>query len=128
LSFDNYDQDQTLVLEASQEDTAQKTAFVGINDQPAWSLEDLFKLQDSTRGLPEAESKRALQAFEKTHAWGKRRIYLGTREDRSSNLILKDPDGRARIVAKVGPDGQPVLQFLDASGKVIEQFPQASSR
>jgi hypothetical protein len=40
---------------------------------------------------------------------------------------LRDPDGRVRIVAKVAADGKPVLQFLDADGKVVEQFPQAST-
>lgn len=45
----------------------------------------------------------------------------------SSDLVLDDPQGRPRIVVKVESDGNPVLQFLDARGKVIEQLPQTSN-
>jgi hypothetical protein len=39
-------------------------------------------------------------------------------------LILKDPEGRDRIVLKVGADGTSSLQFLDASGKVLNEMPE----
>ena len=124
LSFDNYDQDQTLVLQASQEDTAQKSSYIQINDQPDWDIEDLFKLDERNRDLSKAQQEAAVHQFFQTHPRGARRIYLGTNEDRSSELALRDPDGRPRIVAKVGADGKPVLQFLDANGKVFDQLPR----
>lgn len=127
LSFDNYDQDQTLVLQASQDETTQKSSFIRINDQPSWDEEDLFKLDEKVGNLTKAQQKAAYQAFFKSHPRGEHRIYLGTNEDHSSELALRDPDGRVRIVAKVAADGKPVLQFLDAEGKVVEQFPQAST-
>jgi hypothetical protein len=125
LSFDNYDQDQALVLQASQKDTAQKSSYVRINDQPTWDIEDLMKLDERVRNLPEVEQKAAYRAFFKTHPRSKTRIYLGTDDDRASELTLTDPEGRPRIIAKVAADGKPVLQFLDTGGKVIEQLPQA---
>lgn len=127
LSFDSYDQDQSLVLQASQDHTTQKSSYVRINDQPGWDIEDLLKVDERVRNLPKAQQKAAYQAFFKTHPRARTRIYLGTEDDRSSELTLTDPDGRPRIVAKVAADGKPVLQFLDANGKVTEQFPQAST-
>lgn len=124
LSFDNYDQDQTLVLQASQQDTAQKSSYIQINDQPDWDIEDLFKLDERNRDLSKAQQEAAVHRFFQTHPRGARRIYLGTNEDHSSELALRDPDGRPRIVAKVGADGKPVLQFLDANGKVFDQLPR----
>jgi hypothetical protein len=41
-------------------------------------------------------------------------------------LILKDPEGRDRIVLRVGTHGTPSLQFLDASGKVVNEMPEKS--
>jgi hypothetical protein len=37
---------------------------------------------------------------------------------------MKDAEGHDRIVMKVVADGAPVLQFLDESGKVVEQLPR----
>jgi hypothetical protein len=51
-------------------------------------------------------------------------LFLGRKADRSAALILKDPEGRDRIVLKVGTDGAPSLQFLDASGKVLNEMPE----
>jgi len=127
LSFDNYDQDQTLVLQASQDHTTQKSSYVRINDQPTWDIEDLMKLDESVRNLPKAQQKAAYQAFFKTHPRSKTRIYLGTDDDRSSELTLTDPEGRPRIAIKVASDGSPVLQFLAADGKIVQQLPQAAS-
>jgi len=127
LSFDNYDQDQTMVIQASQDDTSQKSAYIQINDQPDWDIEDLFKLDEKNRNLPKAQQEAAVHRFFETHPRGAHRIYLGTNEDHSSELALRDPEGRTRIVAKVAADGKPILQFLDASGKVVDQFPKTSS-
>lgn len=127
LSFDNYDQDQTVVLEANQDNTSQKSSFLQINDQPNWDVKDFFALQDANRGRSAQDRKSALQAFLKTHPTGEPRVYLGTRIDHSSDLVLKDPQGHPRIEVKVAANGDPSLQFLDANGRVIEQLPQSAA-
>lgn len=125
LSFDNYDQDQAMVIQ-NLDNPGGKSAYVKINDVPSWDIESLMKLDDKNRDLPEAEQKAAVRAFFKTHPRAKTRVYLGTDDERASELTLTDPEGRPRIEIKVATDGKPTLQFLDADGKVIEQFPQAS--
>ena len=49
---------------------------------------------------------------------------LGRLEDKSAALVLKDADGRSRIVMKVAADGAPSLEFLDADGRVVSELPQ----
>lgn len=124
LSFDNYDQDQTLVLESNQDATDRKSVFLRIMDRPDWSLEDLFKLQAANRGLPEAKQESSVHNFLKARPQAETRVALGRFPDKSSKLELMDRQGRKRIVMKVAADGTPSLQFLDAKGKVIGQWPR----
>ena len=127
LSFDNYDQDQTLVLEANQEDTTRKSTYLQINDPPGWDIEELFKLQEADAALPESAQQAAVKKFLTSRPQSQPRVFLGTRPDRSSNLVLRDAEGHKRIVIAVAADGSPVLRFLDADGKVIQQLPEAAS-
>jgi hypothetical protein len=41
-------------------------------------------------------------------------------------LRLRDPEGRTRILLRVGADGTPAMQFLDASGKITHEWPGAA--
>lgn len=127
LSFDNYDQDQTVVLESNQDDTDRKSMYLRFIDRPDWSLEDVFKLQERNHNLPKAAQRAALEKFFNARPQSATRVALGRFPDKSSDLVLMDQQGRKRIVMKVAADGTPVLQFLDADGKVIEQLPQAAT-
>ena len=74
--------------------------------------------------MPKAQQQTALENFLKSRPQPHSRLFLGRKADRSAALILKDPEGRDRIVLKVGSDGTPSLQFLDASGKVLNEIPE----
>lgn len=129
LSFDNYDQNQTLVLQNSQDETDRKATYIQINDRPDWPIHELAQTMRREGAMTDPAKRKALLGkFFRTHPRGSHRAFLGTRGDRSSELVLRDPRGHPRIVARVAADGKPVLQFLDADGKVIEQFPQAVKR
>lgn len=112
LSFDRYLQDQVFTIDAS-EDGTRKRSGLSIVDDPDWPITDFLS------ATPDEQKN-----FFKTHAPPQQRIYLGRTPDDSASLTLKDKDGHARIVIKVNPDGSPVLQFLDPSGKVISQLPE----
>lgn len=116
LSFDNYDQDQVFTLDASQEGSRKRVGLAMV-DRPDWSLADLLN-------LPENQ----WQGFLKTHPQAHSRIFLGRDDDESVVLRLKDPQGRDRVVIEVRPDGSPVIQLLDANGKVVSQFPRQPER
>jgi hypothetical protein len=111
LSFDRYDQDQVLNLEASEDGIRRKSSLT-ILDQPDWPITDILSLPRSER-----------PKFLASHSAGHARVYLGRNDDKSASLKLKDAEGRDRIIIQVAADGSPVLQFLDESGKVVSQLP-----
>ena len=122
LSFDNYEQDQTMVLEANQAGD-RKQSFLRIMDRPNWSLLELFDLFEKNKNLSKEQQQASLDKFLKEHPAAQTRVFLGRGLDQSAALNLKDTAGRDRIVIKVAADGTPSLQFLDADGKVTSQLP-----
>jgi hypothetical protein len=70
-----------------------------------------------------AEREAALKKFASTHPMSVERLYLGRRKGDDVGITLKDKAGHARLVMRVKGDGSPVLQFLDADGKVVSQLP-----
>lgn len=123
LSFDNYDQDQVMVIEGNQ-DGDKKSAFIGILDRPEWSVTEAIELMDKNKDLPADQRQAIMEKFirEKGGA-GLQRAQLGRLPDRSVALKLRDPEGHVRILINVAADGSPSLQFLDAEGKVTSQLP-----
>jgi hypothetical protein len=116
LSFDRYNQDQTLTLDANQDGGHERTG-VAVNDLPDWPINDLFT-------MPRDQWPKYLQS----HGPGHSRIFLGRNDDKSASLTLKDPDGRPRMVLKVAADGSPVIQLLDQNGKVTSELPAQASK
>lgn len=53
----------------------------------------------------------------------RRRVWVGRGENGTATVSLMDAQGIKRIVMEVHSDGTPSLSFLDASGKVISQWP-----
>ncbi len=113
LSFDRYDQDQTFSLDDEQSAAGQMTRLAFI-DQPKWPMTEILKLPHSQ-----------WQQFLKTHPGGKPRLTMERAADGAVFLALKDKQGRTRIALKVGPHGNPVIDLLGASGRVIAQVPPA---
>lgn len=114
LSFDRYLQDQVFTIDA-EENGSRKRSGLSIVDDPDWPITDFLNVS------PDEQKN-----FFKTHQPPQQRIYLGRAADDSASLTLKDKDGHARIVIKVNPDGSPVIQFLDSSGKVTSQLPETT--
>ena len=53
---------------------------------------------------------------------GRPRLVLGKDRDRSMGIALKDSQGRNRLVLRIGADGNPIIQFFNADGKVTNQM------
>ncbi|HET7662015.1 MAG TPA: hypothetical protein VFK31_00110 [Rhodanobacteraceae bacterium] len=124
LSFDKYMQDQTLVLDASQHGD-QYTKGLSIMDRPDYPITEILPLSKRLKGMSPAAREEALKEFASTHPMPVERLYLGRRKGDDVGITLRDKAGHARIVMRVNADGSPVLQFLDASGKVVSQLPAA---
>ncbi|MGD0731159.1 MAG: hypothetical protein ABR956_07840 [Terracidiphilus sp.] len=113
LSFDRYLQDQVFTEDAS-EDGPQKASGISIVDRPDWPITDILS-------LPQSDWK----SFAASHPTSHQRIRLGRNPDLSASLVLRDPDGRPRMVLQVAADGTPTVQLLNADGKVVSQLPAA---
>lgn len=123
LSFDAYGQDEMSTWVSSQDGTKIRSG-VQFKDEPDWPLEDALKAMLEA-GASEADRQAALKAFLATRApMHVQRAWLGRNPDASSSLDLRDREGRLRITARVDADGTPRLQFLDADGKVTDEWTQ----
>lgn len=105
------------------DDEHNSTAGVTINDSPYWrvsSVEDLKSFVGEAAKLPETERKAYWTRKSDDGKVGHGRAYLGTTEDRSSTLTLRDTQGRARTQLLVLADGRPEIRMLDEAGKVVK--------
>jgi hypothetical protein len=123
LSFDQYMQDQVLTLDGGEEN-GERFSTIAMNDQPDYPITQTIDAKSRIDLLPKAERDAAWKAFFARHGSAHQRVKLGRLEDKSAALVLKDGNGKERIVMKVAPDGTPSLAFLDADGRVVNELPQ----
>ncbi len=122
LSFDQYDQDQVFTVDAGEENGRRRSG-IAFWDRGDWPITEAIEAQQRIQKLPPAQREPEWQKFGASHSGDTQRAYLGRSSDHSVGLRLMDQSGKDRIRLRVNPDGSPVLQFLDASGKVVSQLP-----
>jgi hypothetical protein len=129
LSFDDYESNQTLSLDTNQQGDRHNTLY-SINDNDAGLrtpevLEELEKARSLADG---GERQKVLSGLV-----AKYRLRLTPRaglerlDDKSVALRLRDPEGNTRILLRVSGDGTPSMQFLDTTGKIKQQWPEATT-
>lgn len=123
LSFDAYEQDQTLALDSIQSGSERYTRLQ-VTDYPDYSILELLNLMASIKTLPSAEQEQKMNAFLAERGRPTTRLVLGRgmgkdKGDNSVMLGLNDVQGRPRIVMKVASDGAPSLQMFDSAGNVV---------
>lgn len=123
LSFDKYMQDQTLVFDAGQ-NGKHYAKGLSVVDQPDWPITEAIQLLKKLPAMSPEQRRAAKQKFAVDHAESIRRLYIGENVNHAVGLELKDEDGHNRIILRVKPNGKPVLEFLNADGKVISRFPK----
>lgn len=129
LSFDQYDQDQTLVLGAGSKDGKGGSGMT-INDVGNFlmtpeSNADAMRWKMMPHGPARAQAYKELLA---KYPPSISRAYFGSDPDKSVGLTLRDDKGRDRLRMRVKPDGTPAIELLDESGKVVNQLMSASVR
>ncbi|HZP23826.1 MAG TPA: hypothetical protein VFB04_10285 [Terriglobales bacterium] len=127
LSFDQYEQDQLFSIDTDQEG-GNRTSEVRMIDQPDHPITDDLQAAARIARLPKDQQAAALQQYRAGTSHSQTRIMLGRGADRSVALRLKDIQGRDRIVIRVQPGGDPVLQLLDEQGKITAQLPSPRSQ
>jgi hypothetical protein len=121
LSFDEYHQDQTMVLESNSDGDSRST-YYAVNDLPTnWSLTPAVMAEfEEVKAMPHGAARElAWKQLLAKYPGGASRGYFGRATDKSVSLSLSDQQGHERLIARVAPDGTPVIQFLDADGKVL---------
>ena len=125
LSFDEYEQDQTLSLDTSQDGDDRETGYqINDNGQTLFTPEVDAAFR-KLRAMPDGPEKdKARAAFAAKYSIGQHtRAGFARLRNKSSEFVLCDPQGHIRILLRVAADGTPTMQFLDASGKVTHQWP-----
>ncbi len=126
LSMDRFGGDQQLALGHYEEGGGMNT---GLNIYDRGLAKEYQPLFDAWQKAPAGPEKEALK--QKWVAAGgpqTTRVFVGRTRGQSSAVILADAKGRARVMMLVTPEGQPMLNFLDEKGGVIQSFPQAGTK
>lgn len=120
LSFDQYEQDQTVVLGTSLSEDGTRNAGITLNDAPNQPITpELYHQAEQVKAMPHGpERARAWADFMKTYPALRQRASLQRDNDGSVGLTLRDKDGHERLRITVSADGEPAIQLLDAKGAV----------
>jgi hypothetical protein len=123
LSFDRYNQDQTLTLDADEDDGG-RSSGIAVNDAPDQLMtKEMFAEANRLDSLaPGVARDEARAAFRRRYPGLLQRAYLGRDEDASVGLNLRERKGRLRAALRVKADGTPVLDFMDANGRVSREL------
>jgi hypothetical protein len=112
LTFDRYHQDQVVQLFGFEEGQ-ERSAGIKVNDQPEGRVD--FAAVDRIRSLP---ADRQDAAWKAANVGQTQRLFAGRAADKSSQIVLRDGQGRKRLILRVADDGAASIDFLDQAGKL----------
>ena len=124
LMFDQFKQDQTIGFSYT-EGGARRSAGFQVWDRADTRLSELIeKLNAANKIEDRAERDKAIAAVRAAAPPGPRRVFVGKNSERAATVSLADADGKPRLTLTVDAGGNPRIEFLDASGKVVSRIPQ----
>ena len=123
LSFDQYEQDQTVVIGASLENGSRQEG-IQLNDAPEKSITpDLIAEGERIKAMQHGAQRAAAWAdYQKRYPALTERAAFGRNGDGSVGLVLRDLKGRSRLELAVTADGAPVIKLLNEWGKVQKKL------
>lgn len=125
LSFDEYEEDQTLSFDTSQNGNSHFTSYQ-INDaQSTLETPEVIESFQKLRAMPDGPEKQKLRVAMLAKYRITQRAALERGDDKSVALRLRDPEGKTRVLLRVAADGTPSMEFLDAAGKITNEWPAA---
>lgn len=127
ITFDQYKQDQTVSM-LYRESNGEREAGMRVWDRPNTSIGPLMEMSDRAAGAAtDAERQRIrgeMQAYAQAHGGGGAERFFAGKTASDAIVRLADPQGRPRLVMRVGADGAPSIEFLDESGRVTRRIAQ----
>jgi hypothetical protein len=126
LTFDQYDQDETVSLGYGEENR-HRQAGLSIIDRPDEPIQIFAESLMAIRAIPDgpakdARMKRFREGLQSRGVLPANRLYVGKLPDRSSAVTLSDPKGRPRLRLTVDSLGAARIEFLDDAGHVTRTF------
>ncbi len=123
LSFDTVNTDQLIHVEDGNDSGRTYSEVIGWN-QPDYNTPGFLNLIEEADHL---KTRARVRAFLQAHPnFGSRtRFLLGYDRSNTSQVMLADDEGHPRIKMFVTADGDAHLQFLDAGGRVVAEYPEA---
>ena len=112
LTFDGYEQDQTVQIMGFQ-NGARRVSGLFVTDRPEEPMD--FSVLERLDSIPAEEQGAALAA---ANMGGAPRAFLGRQGSGASELVLRDAEGKRRLVLSVAADGAAQIAFLDETGAV----------
>lgn len=112
LTFDGYEQDQTVQIMGFQ-NGARRVSGLFVTDRPEEPMD--FSVLERLDSIPAEEQGAALAA---ANMGGSQRAFLGRQGSGASELVLRDAEGKRRLVLSVAADGAAQIAFLDETGAV----------
>jgi hypothetical protein len=106
LSFDRYDQDQMLSIDAT-DDGTNHASSIRMIDQPNWPIQELLDLLERIQTLPPDQQQAEIARFLETHPLGAGVRTILTNDQRP------DTPGATKTA----------LEFLNESGQVTHRYP-----
>lgn len=111
LTFDGYEQDQTVQIMGFQ-DGPRRVSGLFVTDRPEEPMD--FSVLERLDSLSPEEQAAALEA---ANMAGYPRAFLGRQGSGASELVLRDGEGRSRLVLSVAADGGARIVFMDENGR-----------
>jgi len=126
LMFDQLKQDQTIGLSYA-EGNGQRTAGLQVWDRSERPLSELIEqLNAANRIADPNERDAAVRKVREAAPAGPRRVFVGKNADRAASVSLADAAGKPRLTLTVDASGNPRIEFLDGSGKIVDRIPKGS--
>lgn len=125
FSMDRFGGDQQLTI-GHYESNGHMETGLKIFDQGV--AKEIRPLRNAIDKAPEGPEKQSLQKrWEEAGGRPTQRLFIGRTLGKSPAVVLADAKGNPRIMMLVSSDGQPMLNFLDEQGKVIQSLPHAAT-
>jgi hypothetical protein len=121
LLFDSVETDQLAGLEDANENGATEAGFIGWNEVPLDA--SMLALIQRAEHLTGAARRVFVAAHPQLSAGFKTRFFFGYDEAGTAQVLLNDAGARPRVKMFVTAGGQARLEFLDARGNVIAEYP-----
>ena len=116
LSFDQYEQDQVISLDQTEEH-GRRRAGLTFFDRPSASIPlELIDRLNTPEGSDEFER------LAKAGGFGYPRLFIGKTEDRDSTVMLRDAKGLPRLKLTVTPAGVASIEFIDEAGRTVRRI------